>query len=136
MKQEQQTKITELAKVILMVNEYFDDDDGFDAEIIENDFAIFPFGEIWICDECDRIHVGFHLDADPSLIGHIAIALYEYRDHVEFDTVPVFVGDKDLFQDDEAFLEYGKSLINSVACNDCTAKIVDAELLALPGSNT
>ena len=132
MKQKKQTKVTDLENVVQAVNEYFDDYGGLEAEVIESDFAIFPSGEMWICDDCDNIHIGFHLNADASLIAHIALALYEYHERVQFETVPIYADDRDIFEDDDAIFEYGKSLINSVACNDCTNKVLDEELNA-PG---
>ena len=112
-----------LIEVVRKVNEYFDD--GYEAEIIESDLALFPNGQIWICGGCNKIHVGFHLDTSPQLIGKIAVALSEYIDRLSFESISAFVDEHgDIYEDDLAFLEFGKFLISISDSSNCTDVVV------------
>lgn len=114
----------DLSNVLQKINAHWAGD--FEAKIVD-DQVHFPNGIVWICDNCTRIHVGFFMDTPAVLIGGMAIALSEYQDRLAFENLPIFLSDDEKFEGDEAFIEYGKSLIDIAAIEDSVFEIDDAQ---------
>ncbi len=101
-----------LVDIMYKINAHFVGE--FEAEILDNGM-FFPNGLISICDEHMRINVAFYLGASAERIGGMALVLSEYKDQLAFENLPVFFSKGKIFEGDEAIIEYGKSLLGSVA---------------------
>jgi len=108
-------------------------DDPYCIEQVERDLAFFAFGDMFLCDD-GHILVGFHLDVPAEIISEFAFSLAEYKSLLIFETIPVFISDEKLdageehcFEDEEAFIEFGKSLIAANCCSDCANELFQDE---------
>ena len=123
---------SDLMEIVKILNGKFEDNW---ADMIKPNLAVFPIGQVWICDECDAIHIGFHLNTMPGIIGEIAIALVKYESRLSIESLPVFIdGDGNVFEGEEAFVELGKMFVSAFACSDCTAEIVEAKQIVEPNN--
>lgn len=121
----------DLAEVVEILNEKFESESW--VEIVKPNLALFPLGQIWTCDECDAIHVGFHLNTMPEMIGKMSLALARYEDRLRIESVPIYVDDdNNVFEGEEAFIEFGKMLVSAFACSDCFSEIIKEGQMTKP----
>lgn len=114
-KQNEQNRKTETQKCLLdvmkKINSYWSEE--FEAELCDDE-VLFPSGRVWICENCNQIHVGFFLGTSADFIGRMAVALSEYGDRLEFDDMPVYFDDSDeIIEGADAYTAYAKSLVVS-----------------------
>lgn len=119
---------SDLMEIVKMLNRKFEGEDW--AEMVEPHLAFFPMGQIWVCEDCDAIHVGFYLNTTPEMIGKVAIVLARYEARLIIESLPVYIDDDDnVFEGEEAFIEFGKMLASAFACSDCTAEIETKQIV-------
>ena len=122
---------SDLVEIVKILNGKFESEDW--AEMAEPNLAFFPTGQLWVCDGCDEIRVGFYVNTMPDMVGKMALALAKYESRLRIESLPVYVDeDENFFEGEEAFTEFGKMLIGAFACDDGTIEVVNAIKTAKP----